>query len=60
MSSLMLVYGAALLLRVVVWLSLRKWVKNPSPHLIYKARPLPPRGPSGLAQMGHKCVTNHG
>ena len=60
MSSLMLVYGAALLLRVVVWLSLRKWVKNLRPHLIHKADPVPPRGPLGLAQMGHKCVTNHG
>lgn len=54
MSSLMLVYGAALLLRVVVWLSLRKWVKNLSPHPIYKARLLPPSGPhaGGLNPQG--------
>ncbi len=55
MSSLMLVYGAALLLRVVVWLSLRKWAKNPSPHLIYKARLLPPLG---APQDWHKWGTS--
>jgi hypothetical protein len=36
MSSLMLAYGVAALLRVVVWLSLRIWVKNLRPHLIQK------------------------
>ncbi len=42
MSSLMLAYGVALLLRIAVWLSLRKWAKSLSTHLIDKASLLPP------------------
>lgn len=42
MSSLMLAYGIALLLRFGVWLSLRKWAKNLRPHLIHEASLLPP------------------
>ena len=58
MSSLMLAYGVALLLRIAVWLSLRKWAKSLSPYPICKASPVPPRGTVRLAQMRHKCVTS--
>lgn len=58
MSSLMLAYGFTLLLRIAVWLSLRKWAKSLSPYLICNASPVPPPGTIRVAQMRHKCVTN--